>query len=302
MRGFKLALSVAVMSACFVYGVGVGLYKWFPFEELRSLKQAASVEGGNATFSTIASRSDVLEFIDGKEQIECPSNTERLGVLVTFGQSNSANSASYRVRSDEVNDVINFHSGICYRASSPLLGATNTGGEWMSLTAQSLVDAGLYDNVVVMSLGIGGSPVAAWTEGSELNLRLIDNLNAISEKYTVTDMLWHQGESDLKWGVSTSQYIASFSDLVATVRAANVTAPIFVSIASFCNGGDYPNNITNAQLEIINQISGVERGVNTDELLPTEMRHDNCHFNEQGQRLAASEAAKLIVNYHAANE
>lgn len=302
MRGFKLALSAAVMSACFVYGVGVGVYKWFPFEELRSLKQAASGVVENTTFSTIASRSDVLEFIDGKVQIECPNNTERLGVLVSFGQSNSANSASYRVRSDEVNDVINFHSGNCYRASSPLLGATNTGGEWMSLTAQSLVDAGLYDTVVVMSLGIGGSPVAAWTEGSDLNLRLIDNLNAISEKYTVTDMLWHQGETDLNWGVSTSQYAASFSDMVSTVRATNVTAPIFVSIASLCNGGDYPNNITNAQLEIINQISGVELGVNTDELLPSTMRHDNCHFNEQGQRLAANEAAKLIVNYHAANE
>jgi hypothetical protein len=303
-RGFKLALIVSVMLACFVYGIGIGVgyYKWFPLEELRSLKKSASGVGGNATFSTIVSRSDVLEFIDGKEQIECPNNTERLGVLVTFGQSNSANSASYRVRSDEVNDVINFHSGNCYRASSPLLGATNTGGEWMSLTAQSLVDAGLYDTVVVMSLGIGGSPVAAWTEGSELNLRLIDNLNAISERYTVTDMLWHQGESDLKWGVSTSQYVASFSDMVSTVRAANVTAQIFVSIASLCNGGDYPNNITNAQLEIINQISGVELGVNTDELLPSTMRHDNCHFNEQGQRLAANEAAKLIVNYHATNE
>lgn len=200
MRGFKLALSAAVMSACFVYGLGIGLYQWFPFEELSSLKQADSEAGENAIFSTVARKSKVLEFIDGKEQIECPRKTERLGVLVTFGQSNSANSASYRVRSDEVNDVINFHSGNCYRASSPLLGATGTGGEWMSLTAQSLVDAGLYDKVVVMSLGISASPVAAWTGGSELNLRLINNLNAISEKFTVTDMLWHQGETDLRWG------------------------------------------------------------------------------------------------------
>jgi hypothetical protein len=301
MRSLKLAFSVAAMSACFVYGVGVGLYKWFPFEELKSLKQAASGVG-DATFSKIASRTDILEFVDGKEQIECPNNNERLGVLVTFGQSNSANSASYKVRSNEVNDVVNYHSGSCYRASSPLLGATNTGGEWMSLTAQSLVDAGLYDTVVIMSLGIGGSPVAAWTEGSELNLHLIDNLNAISEKYTVTDMLWHQGESDLSWGVGTKQYVASFSDMVSTVRAANVTAPIFVSIASFCNGGDYPNNITNAQFKIVDDINGVELGVNTDELLPPEMRYDNCHFNEQGQRLAANEAAKLIVSFHTANE
>jgi hypothetical protein len=139
MKNLKLAFSVAALSACFVYGVGVGIFKWFPFEELRSLKQAASGVVANATFSTIASRSDVLEFADGKEQIECPNNNERLGVLVTFGQSNSANSASYKVRSNEVNDVVNYHSGNCYRASSPLLGATNTGGEWMSLTAQSLV-------------------------------------------------------------------------------------------------------------------------------------------------------------------
>jgi hypothetical protein len=90
--------------------------------------------------------------------------------------------------------------------------------------------------------------------------------------------------------------------MISTVRAANVTAPIFVSIASFCNGGDYPNNITNAQFKIIDEINGVELGVNTDELLPSEMRHDNCHFNEKGQRLAANEAANLIVSFHAANE
>lgn len=59
-------------------------------------------------------------------------------------------SASCRFHSNEVNYVVNNYSGNCFRASSPLFGATNIGGELMSLTAQSFVDNGSYDTVIKM--------------------------------------------------------------------------------------------------------------------------------------------------------
>ena len=68
------------------------------------------------------------------------------------------------------------------------------------------------------------------------------------------------------------------------------------------NASKIPSGISDPSFKIIDELDGIELGVNTDELLPSEMRHDNCHFNERGQRLAAKEAARLIVNFHKANE
>ena len=69
-----------------------------------------------------------------RDPIDCPDQKEGIGVLIAFGQSNIANSAQYRVTSNEVPDVINWHKGRCYEARSPLLGSSNSrnGGEGKS--------------------------------------------------------------------------------------------------------------------------------------------------------------------------
>jgi len=110
------------------------------------------------------------------------------------------------VPESRVPDVINYHKGKCFLASSPLLGATGKSGEWISLLAQELVSNGTYKSVIVMSLGIGGSPIAAWTEGSPLNKNLILNLKKISATYKITDIIFHQGESDARWLISSNIY------------------------------------------------------------------------------------------------
>ena len=150
----------------------------------------------------------------------------------------------------------------------------------------------------MLSLAVGGSPVASWAEGSDLNLRLLDNLKAISGTYKVTDMVWHQGEIDRIWGVGQSQYFVSFASLKKTIDAQGIAAPLFMSIASFCYGGAYPNSITMAQMQLANELEGVQIGVNTDELVTSDMRQDNCHFNLQGQNVAAQKLAEIISNYH----
>ena len=151
---------------------------------------------------------------------------------------------------------------------------------------------------------MAGSPVAAWSKGNELNKRLLDKLREITKVYEITDILWHQGEKDLSWGISLNQYRKSFSSMVLSLREIGVYAPIYISVASYCkedcrfNCGEYPNNITKAQISLANELSGVVLGVNTDELVTPNMRYDNCHFNEEGQRSAAREAARIITSYH----
>ena len=224
-------------------------------------------------------------------------------MLVTFGQSNSANYAEYMVKSEETIGVINWFDGSCYKAQSPLLGASGTKGEWISLLARELIQRGTYDNVIVVSLGIGGSPVAAWEEGSLLNDRLKRVLLKLKGSYKITDMLWQQGETDARWGIGSKSYFDSFVSLESSIRSISIDAPIFNSIGSaHCDNDNYPNRVTNAQLALVRERKGIVLGVNTDELITTDMRYDNCHFGESGQRTAASAAALIISSYHQLNK
>ncbi|WP_262695261.1 sialate O-acetylesterase [Kordiimonas aquimaris] len=299
MKRHKLITLFFFLVISFVYGAGVGIYKWFPFDIVQSAKRKLEIATvGRLEFLSIAARNDILKFDSKRKEVACPASTDGTGVIVSLGQSNAANSASYLYSPDEVPNVINWYDGRCYRAQSPLLGATGSKGEWISRTAQFLVENGTYDNVIVLSLGVGSSPIAAWTSGSKLNDRLLQNLKNIGNLYNVTDLIWHQGETDLLWGVGQSQYYNSFLNLKHSIRSAGIDAPIFMSIASYCNGGVYPNSITMAQMELVEKIDGIELGVNTDLMITPQMRHDNCHFNLTGQDAAASELASLIASFH----
>lgn len=294
----KRLLVLFFVGAAFTYGIAVGLYKFFPYEQVKFLKNGMNSTDSFA-FIKVGARDDVLSFDANRKIVSCPEPSIRLGVVVSFGQSNSANSAGYRVKSEEVPDVINWYEGQCYEAKSPLLGATNTKGEWMSLTAQSLVEKGTYDQVIVLSLGLGGSPVTAWTKGSEANVRLLKSLKEIDKKYTITDMIWHQGESDLSWKVGVEGYMNSFFSLETSIRDIGIHAPLFMSIASYCGGGDYPNNVTDAQYRIIDSTLNVVLGVNTDKLISSKMRLiDDCHFNKEGQIVASKALSEKISDFH----
>ena len=310
---------IFLLTISFSYGVTVGIEKKFPYETLKYIKNILSndlavkdnsvqedknlevkfekvLKSGNRYIKTLDSYSS-------KIQVDCLESSSNLGVLVAFGQSNSANSSKFLVPESRVPDVINYHKGKCFLASSPLLGATGKSGEWISLLAQELVSNGTYKSVIVMSLGIGGSPIAAWTEGSPLNKNLILNLKKISATYKITDIIFHQGESDARWLISSNIYITSFTSLVNSIRKIGVTAPMFLSIASYCSGtpSDYPNNITSAQIQAINSIDGVFLGPNTDTPLNSKMRYNDCHFNKLGQELLSKKTAELIKHFHKSN-
>jgi hypothetical protein len=221
-----------------------------------------------------------------------------MGVIVAFGQSNSANHAEYKVPKSELGNVVNYFRGKCFKAQSPLLGATGEDGEWISMTAKKLIDEGIYEKVVVVSSGIGGSRIERWAEGNDLNTMLVDVIKELSINYNITDMIWHQGEADIH--THSIVYEEYFSSILKSIRKAGVTAPIFLSIASICGNEDmwtYPNRVSKAQIALT-KLKGVELGVNTDELVPVNLRYDKCHFSKQGQQIAANDLAKKIAAYH----
>ena len=69
------------------------------------------------------------------------------------------------------------------------LGATDEGGEFLTLLADELIAAGTYRGVIIVAAADGGSPVSRWRRNGDLNERL---LSALPSGYKVTEVVWHQ--------------------------------------------------------------------------------------------------------------
>jgi len=132
----------------------------------------------------------------GKAEVPCPASGPDTAVVLAIGQSNIANHLEKRVTSRHRGEVVNFFIGKCYRAASPLLGATGEEGEFLTLLGDRLVDDGAYRNVVIVSSAIGASGIAMWRKGGVLNGLLLHVLNGLPPGYRVTEVLWLQGETD----------------------------------------------------------------------------------------------------------
>lgn len=279
-----------------VLGYSVGKEQW----SMQELLWSAQDKLYELRWATVDSHGRLVAH-KGKQGVDCPQQTERVGVLLFVGQSNVANHASHRYPASEQQNVYNYFGGECFLASSPLLGATGLRGEWVSGAAQALVDQGTYDEVVVISAGIAGSSVTAWAAGNHLNQLLTQVLEQVASTYQITDIIWHQGESDYGYTFA-STYRAMFLSLVETLRSHSVDAPIFLSTASLCDGAtDYPSPIASAQQDLA-RLPGIELGVNTDLLVKPDMRYDGCHFDRRAQALAGSALADIIGRYRHSSE
>jgi len=73
-----------------------------------------------------------LTYIEGKQEISCPIQNKSTAVILVIGQSLSANHASQKFTTKYPESVINYFDGKCYVAASPLLGATNQYGEFIT--------------------------------------------------------------------------------------------------------------------------------------------------------------------------
>ncbi|MDX1735609.1 MAG: sialate O-acetylesterase, partial [Halioglobus sp.] len=152
-------------------------------------------------------------------------------VLMTFGQSNSANAG--RDRYFPVGPVANFniHDGRCYRAEDPLLGPDGPGGSVWGVLADKLIAAGHYDRVLLVPFGIGGSALAEWQNGAYLHPILQRATRAVRDADIVpTHVLWHQGEADADDATPEAEYFAMFESLVALLREYGIAAPVYPAV------------------------------------------------------------------------
>lgn len=298
-----IAALLAVGAALYLYGGYSASHNLWPWSWLRQLKAALLP----TTLDTGANPPvlftwDTLGRLTGKvgsELVECPSQDDRTAVFLIAGQSNAGNYAGQWMTSEHGASIVNFFDGRCYLAASPLLGNTGMAGEYWTGTANRLVRSGHYRTIVLVPAAIGGTPIARWSAGGDLNRMLLRTAqSAAAAGLTITHVLWHQGETDAAMGTAEADYRSRFLSLVATLRSAGVTAPIYVSVATKCPEiAPYveDNPVARAQKALPGSAAGVHAGVNSDELLGPADRYDDCHLSRSGAVKMAEAWASLLA-------
>ncbi|ANM10408.1 MULTISPECIES: sialate O-acetylesterase [unclassified Rhizobium] len=280
-----------ILIAFYLVGGMSARHDIFPWPQLSSLKR--TVEGEKPPPPSRYTFDDNKRLIEdeSKTAVACPVQTDRTAVLLILGQSNAANDGGQRHRSNYGARVVNAFDGRCFISASPLLGSTDTKGEYWTLLGNHLIASGLNDSVILAPLAYSGSEVARWAKGGDLNPVLIDTMKQLQASgHRVTSVLWVQGEADLVIGTTAEAYQQRFMSMVDTLRQHGVEAPVYISIASKClepsNGGfkeHVPDNaIVRAQMALSKSGHGIREGVDSDALLDGDDRYDDCHIGASG--------------------
>ncbi|MBA2710861.1 MAG: hypothetical protein H0U57_09745 [Tatlockia sp.] len=236
----------------------------------------------------------------GKEEIVCPVQNSKTGVILAIGQSNAANHAEKRMVTKYPTKVVNYFNGKCYQAASPLLGATGDEGEFLTPLADDLIGMGVYEQVVIVLSGMDGTPIAYWQKGAVLNQMLLKVVDELKQKYQITEIIWHQGETDVFAKTSKDQYVELFNSLISSLRPSGLkTPPIYYAIATLCGPKWYSDNpVAKAQLSLASIQDKIYLAANTDQLVPFNERYGKpypCHFTEVGQKKVAYTFAQAIA-------
>jgi hypothetical protein len=212
-------------------------------------------------------------------------------IILTFGQSNAANSGEAPHNACNRVHVFNPMDGKFYRAADPLPGASNHEGSVWSHLGDMLVDAG-ESSVLFVPIAFGGTYIKDWAPGGNCYRRLIFALHRMRiAGLEPTIMCWHQGEADANHTQITSErYVADFIAMLKGVRSFGVDSPIYCAIATLCEHGEHPYDnkdaIRAAQQRLIAMKGAIRPGPDTDRI-GVEYRRDGCHLSAAGQRLVA---------------
>lgn len=241
-----------------------------------------------------------LASVPGRRETACPAQDARTAVILAAGQSNIANHAAAPVQTAFPDKVFGFYDGRCAPAASPLPGATNVGGEWLTLLGDALIRSGRYDKVVIAPASVGGQPIFRFAEG-DLGVMLDETVTTLAAaRYRVTHVIWHQGETDYADETAPDAYRVLFGKIVALLRAGGVDAPIFVSVATYCEpmrSWSPDNPIAKVQRALPDAAKNIWPGADSDAFDPKTSRFDNCHLSAAGQAQMARMQAAAIEAY-----
>src|SRR6516164_471335 len=228
------------------------------------------------------------------------ANSPGTVVILTFGQSNAANSCEERYAPRGAVHVFNIFDMKYYRAIDPLPGASDAGGSVWGRLGDRLIDAGFARSVLLVPIAFGATYVDDWAPGGQCYHRLMFALHRLKRAGIAVDMLcWHQGEADANHTpVTADEYRNCFRAMLRGVREAGVKAPVYVALATLCEDGPHPfqnsAQIRLGQKKIVSLWNRVMPGPDTDQI-GIAHRRDGCHFAASGQELAAQAWLRAIT-------
>jgi hypothetical protein len=212
-----------------------------------------------------------------------------LAVLLLGGQSNIANEGDPDGRIVPAHGVYNFNifDGRCFVARDPLLGATCDRSNVAARLGDLLVRSGLCSRVLLVPIAHGGTFIREWTAAGRMRPRLLFALKRLNKAgIVVTHVLWQSGEAEAaQTSADAPAWIRDFADIVTSIRAHGLTAPIYVAQGTICcNGGN--EVIRSAQRAVCSPALGVLPGPDLD-VIDISKRWDGCHFSATGLQEAA---------------
>lgn len=218
--------------------------------------------------------------------------SENTAVFVVAGQSNAANSGDtpYTPTNAKVHNL-NVSNGALYAAADPLVGCSNAVsgvyGNMFTRMADKLVTAGKYQRVILIPIALGGTSIDTW------KTILFGRINvafrrAAAQGYTVTALLWQQGEADTDLATTQAAYTASFNAMRSKLDDVALTTPWLLAKSTYSNGAT-STPIRSAVSGLINGTT-LLTGPDTDTLTGTTINRrdaDNTHFKAAGAEAAA---------------
>jgi len=280
-----------------------GAFRVSAFEPFRAGSGSPSdiVLGSLDTYEQLDQNWGSIRDPSGRHETGCAidGDRKRTAVIVVVGQSNAANHGAGRYAANRRVDNFNVYDGRCYRAADPLLGASGDGGNFATRLGDKLIDAGLFDRVILAPIAMGGTTVEQWAEEGMFNRRIPVLIRRLFDAGLSADfILWQQGEGNPGMGdVDGRQYRKNLLEVIRTFRRFGVTAPFFVSLTTLC-GGPHANadNIRAGQRGAVNSLAGIYQGPDTD-TIGVEHRWDTCHFDEAGLDMAAALWLRVIADF-----
>ena len=297
----KLILSCALLLAGYLLGAYSFAHAIWPTNVLNTKHNANVAKALSRNFDELGAYSN----LNGKIEVDCPAQSSSSAVILVLGQSNSANHSERKFVTQFPRRVINFYQGKCYKAQSPLLGASGLEGEYLTPMGDALIESGGFQNVIIINTSIGGSKVGDWISSGRLAKRLKITLNSLKLKYEVTNIIWHQGESDFTSNTSYDDYRSSFKTLENSLQQNGVTAPILIVTSTICGYNSNWTAINPVSLAQKSLIDGrlIFLGLDADATLGIKDRRPqspsqepNCHLSERGQSVVSKAIAKKITD------
>jgi len=277
-RVTTLLVAVSALAVGYLWGFASYKFEWFPFYAAKRMLRVLMPSDASTMIG--------FNQFEGRTAVPCSDLGTRTLVILTFGQSNAANSGD-RLLEELPTNLYNFNviDGRCYAAREPLLGPTGDGGATSTRLGALLAAEDRGRNVLLAPIAVSGSSMQEWTRTGEHFARLSKAIGVLAKQaLPVSAALWQQGESDS--GTSSDQYVDWFSDMLSGMRDLGYRGPVIVAHSTRCHAEPHAS-VRAANEKLAASRLNVHRGPDFDAFIGAEYRYDGCHFNDRGQAASA---------------